>query len=195
MCKQIAHSVQKQSENKKKHKTVLHLKEDKDIENLAKLIDSKGKRPTKMPDIACKPNEIISVVDSGSVEIVADAKKTFPAHTVTPSKASEKGVAYVSASNTIMPNRGEVTVDLTAGNGVKLEGVKWQDAPVNMPILSVRKVARKGARVTFWDDGGVIKLPNGDKIPFYHAQGVYFVKFIVDPPKGSNIPPFGGPGN
>ena len=46
-----------------------------------------------------------------------------------------------------------MTVDLTAGNGVELEGVTWQDAPVNMPIVIVRKLAKKGSRVTFWDDG------------------------------------------
>ena len=71
-------------------------------------------------------------------------KKTFPKHAVTPSSASKKGAAYVSASNTVMPCRGEVTTTLTAENGAKLEGVKWQDADVNMPVLSVRKLAKKG---------------------------------------------------
>ena len=107
--------------------------------------------------------QFISCVDSGSVETVADAKKTFPDHAVVPSTASKNGVACVAADGGVMPNRGEVSVGLTAGD-VDLGAMKWQDAKVNMPILSVRRVARKGSRVEFWDGGGVIKLPCGQKI-------------------------------
>ena len=84
---------------------------------------------------------------------------------------------------------------MTAENGVRLENVKWQDADVNMPVLSVRKIAKNGSRVQFWDDGGEINLPGGNVIPFYHAHGVYCVKFIVDAPPGAEGPSFIGPGN
>ena len=43
--------------------------------------------------------------------------------------------------------------------------------------------------------GGVIKLSCGNEIPFYHAQDVYFVTFIVDMPPESGCPSFTGPGN
>ena len=61
-------------------------------------------------------------------------------------------------------------------------------------LLNVLKIAKKGSKVECWDGGGVIKLPCGNEIPFYHAQGVYFVKFIVDMPHESGCPSFTGPG-
>ena len=103
-CKQMAHSVQKQSEKKQHTQIVMHLKECADSGKLAKLIDSMGMRQKTMSKLDCKPIEIVRVVDNCSVEIVADAG-TPPGQLVTPSKASEKGVAYASASNTVMPNR------------------------------------------------------------------------------------------
>ena len=93
-----------------------------------------------------------------------------------------------------MPNLGEVKVTLKAENGVCLENMKWQHADVNMPIMSVRRLTKKGSTVEFNDTGGKINLPDGSVIPFYMMNGVYFVKLLVMPPDGSNIPPFGGLG-
>ena len=72
-CKNFAHKIK---EPKRKKRTML-LKEDADIDKIANIINSAGKRLKKKPNIHCKPNEIISVVDNGMVEIVADAKKGF----------------------------------------------------------------------------------------------------------------------
>ena len=95
-----------------------------------------------------------------------------------------------------MSNEGEVKVDLVAENGSKLTGFKWQNLPgIKVPVIAVKHLARKGARVSFWDGGGVIKLPDGHKIPFHEVAGVYFVKMKVMPPEGSNLPPFGGRGS
>ena len=127
--------------------------------------------------------------------VVADASKTFPNLSVKEGDAKKKGVAYSSASGHVIPNRGEVTMNLKAENGVVLEKVTFQDAPVNMPILSVKYLARRGSRVTFWDKGGVIKLADKTRIPFYEAGGVYFVKLKVQPQEGSELPPFGGQGS
>ena len=173
------------------------MKVDSDIEKLTKLIASakKFKPGQKLPNVKCKDGEFLSVVDSGSVVVIADATKTFPKHTVKPGEDAKKGVAYVAASGDIIPNRGEVVVDLKAENGVVLEKVAWQDAPVNMPILSVKYLAKRGSRVNFWNKGGVIKLPDGSRVPFYEAGGVYFVKLKIQPPGGSDLPPFGGQGS
>ena len=170
------------------------LKNDSVTDKIARIINSAGKRPTKPHKIATKKGEFISCVDSGSVATVANAKKTFPNEKVEPSKASTNGVAYVAADGGLMPNRGEVTVNVVAGD-VDLGPMKWQDADVNMPILSVRRIAKKGSRVSFWDGGGVIKLPDGTKVPFYEYQGVYLIKLAVKPPDGSGLPSFTGQGN
>ena len=126
----------------------------------------------------------MSVLDNGSVETVANAKKTFPGHKVSESAGSKKGVNYVAADGGLMPNLGEVEVTLTAENGVRLENMKWQHADVNMPIMSVRRLTKKGSRVEFHDKGRTIKMPDGNIIPFYMLNGVYFVKLLIEPPKG-----------
>ena len=66
---------------------------------------------------------------------------------------------------------------------------------INMPILSVRRVAKKGSKVEFWDNWGVIRLPNGKETTFYEYTRVYLVNFLVKPPDDANISPFTGPGN
>ena len=121
--------------------------------------------------------------------------KTFPHQSFKEGEAAKTGVAYSSAPGHVIPNRGEVTMDLKAENGVVLEQVTFQDAPVNMPILSVKYLAKRGSRVSFWNKGGVIKLPDGIRIPLYEAGGVYFVKLKVQPPEASELPPFGGQGS
>ena len=108
---------------------------------------------------------------------------------------SKKGVAYVAASGDIIPNRGEVTVSLQAENGVVMSDMKWQAAPVHMPILSVKYLTKRVSRVNFWNKGGIIKLPDGSRIPCYEAGGVYFAKLNVHPPEASGLPPFGGQGS
>ena len=135
------------------------------------------------------------MVDCGSVVVIADASNTFPKLKVEAGEGAKKGIAYVAADGGIIPNRGEVTVTLKAENGVKLDNVKWQDAPVNMPILSVKYLAKRGSRVTFWNKGGIIKLPDGQRIPFYEAGGVYFIKLKIEPPEASDLPPVGGQGS
>ena len=135
------------------------------------------------------------MIDSGSVVTGANADKVFPNHPVHASKAQKEGVVYTSASGGTMPNLGEVKVDLVAEHGTKLENLKWQNVDVNVPILSVKHLARKGAKVTFWNGGGVVKLPNKDRIPFWETGGVYFVKMKKLPPPGSEQPPFGGHGS
>ena len=141
-----------------------------------------------------KDNEFVSVLDSGSVETVANAKETFPKHRIQESAGSKRGVNYVAADGGLMPNKGEVNVTLKAENGVVLKDMKWQHADVNMPIMSVRRLCKRGSRVEFHRRGGTITLPDGNVIPFEKINGVYFVKLLIEPPDGSGLQPFGGQG-
>lgn len=50
-----------------------------------------------MPDVKLKNNEMLSVVDTGSVVTGANAAKTLPAHKVEAKTQQAKGVVYVSA--------------------------------------------------------------------------------------------------
>ena len=60
------------------------------------------------------------------------------------------------------------------------------DLPLEMPILSVRKIVRKGNYVTFRDGGGYIKnAKSGKRLHFVERQGVYFIKVQVKDPSPS----------
>ena len=78
---------------------------------------------------------------------------------------------------------------------IELPDFKLQNVDVGMPVLSVKHLAKRGSRVTFWDEGGVIVLPDGNTIPFYETHGIYYVKFKVKPPADSEMPTFGGQGS
>ena len=64
-----------------------------------------------------------------------------------------------------------------------------------MPILSVRRLAKEGARVTFNDKGGVIELPDNTSIPFVLKHGVYFVRLFIQNPDDPSMPGFTGQGS
>ena len=54
-----------------------------------------------------------------------------------------------------------------------------QNAKVALPILSIRKLAKRKAVVTFWDGGGVAVMKSGIRIPIVERQGIYFMKLNV----------------
>ena len=67
---------------------------------------------------------------------------------------------------------------------VELEGHKvpitFSDLPVQCPILSVRKIVRRGNKVVFNLDGGYIKhKATGNKMYFVEREGVYFIKMKI----------------
>ena len=192
LCKDIRNRKKK---NKKPVKT--DIKCDADIEKVCQMLNSAGKSKNSHPKLTCKDNEIITNVDSGTVATVANASKAFPKHAVEPSPDSKKkcGLRCSRRGGGLMPNRGQVSLNVRTENGIEIPDMKWQDAPVNMPILSMKCFAKKGSRFTFHDTGGHIRLPCGRKIPFYLVNCVYLIKLIVDPPKGSDMPSVGGQGS
>ena len=57
------------------------------------------------------------------------------------------------------------------------------DLPLEMPILSVRKIARKGNYVTFCEGGGYFKnVQTGHKMRLVERQGLCFIKAQVEAP-------------
>lgn len=55
--------------------------------------------------------------------------------------------------------------------------------PLEMPILSVRKIIRKGNYVTFRNGGRYSKnVKTGKRLYFVEWQGVYFIKVQVKAP-------------
>ena len=61
--------------------------------------------------------------------------------------------------------------------------IPFEDLPVECPIISVRKVVKKGNIVKFKDNGGYnINIANKKKLRFIVRNGVYFIKIPVVPP-------------
>ena len=57
------------------------------------------------------------------------------------------------------------------------------DPPLEMPILSVRNIVRKGNYTPFRDGGSYIKnVKTGHNMRFVGRQGVYFTKVLVKAP-------------
>ena len=135
------------------------------------------------------------MVDSGSVDDVADVNNEFPDHTVKEGKAQQQGVKYVAAGGAEIPNEGESKVTLMSDDGFLLPQITFQNAKVGMPIMSVRRLVRKGSKVEFEDDGGTITLPCGKTVTFKERHGVYFVKLYVVPPENNDQPGFTGLGS
>ena len=61
--------------------------------------------------------------------------------------------------------------------------IDFDDLPVECPIISVRKIVRKGNKVVFQEKGGyILNETTRNKLNFTEKQGVYFIKLHVRPP-------------
>ena len=69
-------------------------------------------------------------------------------------------------------------IHLKSEAGYPLPPTTFQHCKLDMSILSVRKMVKRGGKVEFDGKGGV-----------------YFVKTYVQPPPGTDMPGFGGPGS
>ena len=64
----------------------------------------------------------------------------------------------------------------------------FQNGPVPIPLISIRKMAHRGCVASFWKGGGEIKFRSGIIIPLVERMGVYFCKLRVLPPKAQDFP-------
>ena len=142
----------------------MNLKTDADIDMLVNMINNKNTKVNLAAVANLLPKDkkhLLACVDSGSVVTVVDAQNELPGHTIKKSKAQHNGVQYSAANGTRIPNEGKVQVSARTIDGIELPPLTFQNAKVSMPILSVRRLVRKGSRVEFLDGGGIIHLPDG----------------------------------
>ena len=149
-----------------------------DVQELSRVIAAlpKGSKKGLPP---CKRGESWNIAGTGSTVTIADATKVFPGVPIKPSKASAKGVAYLAADGGKIVNEGEVRVVHATEAGDKVH-FTFQHGKVAIPTLSIRGVAKRGARATFWDGGGEIVFKSGVRMPIIERHGVYFVKIKRD---------------
>ena len=80
-----------------------------------------------------------------------------------------------------MENGGYVNLNVSIAGEDHI--LPMDDLPLEMPILSVRKIVCKGNSVTFRDGGGHIKnVKTGKRLSFVERQGVYFNNVQVKAP-------------
>jgi hypothetical protein len=176
----------------KKHPCLAAIPEDQKIRKLLR----------NMPvELICGPDETLCLMDSGSTINAAWIAKHFPAYAklVQATAASEAGDYATTAGGQKLYNKGRCVVKATV-DGQSLD-VAFKDMETELPILSIRKMCRKGNDVKFREFGGTIKNHSTGKIlKFYVYQGVYFIKLkICDPNLLGDAaapppPPFGGLG-
>ena len=61
--------------------------------------------------------------------------------------------------------------------------IPFEDLPAECPIISVRKVAKKGNIVKFKDGGGyIMNIATKKKLRLIERNGIYFIKIQIVPP-------------
>lgn len=122
-------------------------------------------------------------VDSGSVDHVSPGTAA-PEIDVVPSKASEKGVTYESASGHPLPNKGEQSMVLRTKGDHTAFAATFQTADVTKPRMSVARMCGQGHRVEFLPRvgaGGPIHTRAGEVIKFIRDKGGYTLDAELDP--------------
>ena len=123
------------------------------------------------------------MVDSSSGDHCVNADKELPDHEVESSPGQQNGQTMETACKGILHNHGQILVDFETQEGIR-SNVTFQNVKVSTPILSVRKLVRKGHQVAFRKGGGTITAAEtGDQMEFVDRGGVYYIKLKILPAK------------
>ena len=126
------------------------------------------------------------MVDSGSFEHCIDAESELLGHEVQRSPGQDVGQVVETAGGHELKNQGQVHVEFETQEGLESD-VTIQNIKVTTPILSVRKLVRKGHHVQFRQGGGsIIAAGTGQKMNFVERGGVYYIKLKIRPPVTKN---------
>ena len=99
---------------------------------------------------------------------------------VVASAGSLKGLHYVAASGTRIPNKGQQIVRFLTENGTWAQWV-FQVAAINKPLVSVSKLIDDGWRVVFDEEASYLKhKKTGNTINIRRERGVFVVDAFVD---------------
>jgi hypothetical protein len=143
----------------------------------------------EMPEaLKCKAGEVLCLVDSGATVNAAWISKHFPAFAklLRETAASRRGDAAVTANGSKLYEKGSVNVTGKIGN--QDAHINFRDMEVELPILSVRKMVKKGNQVLFDEGGGFItNRATGARIRFFEYAGAYYLKLEVGDPDAANL--------
>ena len=121
------------------------------------------------------------MVDSGAGTNHAKCKLLFPDYKIQDYPADRPGPRCVAANGAPLENGGYVNLNVSIAGEDRI--LPMYDLSLEMLILSVRKIVRKGNYVTFRDGGGYIKnVQSGKRLYFDERQEVYSIKVQVKAP-------------
>ena len=89
-------------------------------------------------------------------------------------------MTYKNASGGDIPNLGEADATNTDHTGQQF-GFTFQHADVMFPILSIRQFATKDCTILFKRNGGIVKYPDGRRLPFTTRFVGFFVLLGTEP--------------
>ena len=123
--------------------------------------------------------EIDVAIDSGATENVMSEDTLNGVIDIKESAACKRGIVYEVADGTQIPNLGERQFLGVMEDG-SAKGVTAQVCAVNKTLMSVRKIASKGNRIVFDDDGSYIEhKATGEKSWLTLSGGMYYLKMWV----------------
>ena len=127
-----------------------------------------------------------ATMDSGASQSVAPPEAA-PGFEVKESEGSRRGQRYVAASGDRIPNIGEQVIKFKTAEG-KLSKIKWQNAPVTKPLLSVSHICDSGHEVKFTKLGGVItNMKSGRTTAFRRKNNVYVLDMVIEVDDKENV--------
>ena len=141
-----------------------------------------GKLAKRCPtDDELDEDEFWMLMDSGSGSNGGKCRKLFPKYKVHQHTKEGPQQNCVTACGTPLEHRGHCNLNVEIGGEDRI--LPMDDLDVDMPILSVRRIVRRGNLVKFRRGGGYIQnARTGRKLPFVERQGVYFTKVKVKNP-------------
>ena len=96
-----------------------------------------------------------------------------------------RGDHATTAGGAKLYNKGRVVIDGSADD--LLFPVNFKDMEVELPILSVRKMVKRGNDVRFVPDGSTITHRDASRLIKFHGhEGVYFPKLTVAGPNADS---------
>jgi hypothetical protein len=139
---------------------------------------------TMPAELICGPDETLCLMDSGSTVNAAWIEKHFPGYLsrVTETPASRRGDSATTACGKKLINKGRCIIHATAQG--ESFAIAFKDMETELPILSVRKIVKKGCNdVRFKQGGGSIRnRQSGKVVKFFEHEGVYFIKLKIKDP-------------
>ena len=167
----------------------------KRISHLARLVRSGD---LGLPDLDLQSDDqyeaVWALVDSGAARSCARRRAHF-LHTETHLRPSH--VKMATASGEELASRGCFSLDAFSAEGNQITQT-FEDADVDMPIMSVGELAANGemgSNVLFGErDGHMIDIKTNATSKFYRRRGVYFMKLYVRKDRRDE-PDFARPGH